>query len=253
MKDIGLGVLDPYTVVIVLITLVLAQVLFGYPIPLDTTNATSLFISLVIFTGYIYAARSLVRLPVLGTKAALYIEDQFQLLEALKPFGRWFQYLRSLFKNIFGFLGSMWLLPVYWLMLVMDFSGNSYKSLRSYGKLKPLLENARLRLVLNLLDRLSVILIAILAVLPGFRGYLNWIGIAGIIFMLLIFVLKGNFTALISDELEKKLGHIKTPLNVSVLGCVVNGSAAVQSDLYPALVTAEARSNPRREMSSSST
>ncbi len=26
-----------------------------------------------------------------------------------------------------------------------------------------------------------------------------------------------------ANELEKKLGHIKTPLNVSVLGCVVNG------------------------------
>lgn len=27
----------------------------------------------------------------------------------------------------------------------------------------------------------------------------------------------------LTNELEKKLGHIKTPLNVSVLGCVVNG------------------------------
>jgi (E)-4-hydroxy-3-methylbut-2-enyl-diphosphate synthase len=27
----------------------------------------------------------------------------------------------------------------------------------------------------------------------------------------------------LANELEKKLGHIKTPLNVSVLGCVVNG------------------------------
>ena len=26
-----------------------------------------------------------------------------------------------------------------------------------------------------------------------------------------------------ANELEQKLGHIKTPLNVSVLGCVVNG------------------------------
>jgi (E)-4-hydroxy-3-methylbut-2-enyl-diphosphate synthase len=26
-----------------------------------------------------------------------------------------------------------------------------------------------------------------------------------------------------ANELEKRLGHIKTPLNVSVLGCVVNG------------------------------
>jgi len=27
----------------------------------------------------------------------------------------------------------------------------------------------------------------------------------------------------LANELEKRLGHIKTPLNVSVLGCVVNG------------------------------
>ena len=34
---------------------------------------------------------------------------------------------------------------------------------------------------------------------------------------------RGNRRRRMANELEKKLGHIKTPLNVSVLGCVVNG------------------------------
>jgi len=211
MKDIGLGILDPYTVVIVLVTLVLAQVLLGYPVPLDTTNATSLFISLAIFTGYIYLARSIIRAPVMGIKAFLYINEKFDPLGALQPHGRWFVYLKSFFRNLIGFFRHLWLLPVYWLLLVFDFSGAAYQDANPDGRLRPLLENKRLRFILNILDRSSIIIVTFLVVLPPLQGYLNGVGIAGIIFMTVLFVFRGDFSGLIQDELQTKINAKPAP------------------------------------------
>ena len=205
MKDIGLGILDPYTVVIVLVTLVLAQVLLGYPVPLDTTNATSLFISLVLFTGYIYAARSLVRLPFVAVYAMLYLHDlNTSFLAPFKPLERgWWRAFRVFFANLFFSIVYLPVLLLYVLVFALNFASTSPKPLKPYGKLKPLLENSKLQTTLILFDRLSVAFIALVAVLPAARALVPLAGVAGLVFMLFVYVLKGSFAALIADALEK--------------------------------------------------
>ncbi len=64
MTDIGFGLLDRRTVITVLFTLVLMQLLFGLQIPVDIKNVVQLFIDLVVLTGYIYLARTIYRIPV---------------------------------------------------------------------------------------------------------------------------------------------------------------------------------------------
>jgi len=214
MKDIGLGVLDTYTVVITLVILVLANVLFGYQIPLDTTNASQLLISLVIFTGYIYAARSIVRFPILAIKALIHINDKFWIFGLPKPiFYR--KHMSSSMRQdaegqLFVYLFLMaFYLPFYWCFVILDLSGNVYEDMRPGGRLKKINENKFLQLLLFFLDRVSIILIAFVAVLPTNQTYIQMIGVFGIFFMLVIFILKGNFSALIADELSRKIKKIE--------------------------------------------
>jgi hypothetical protein len=63
MTDLGYGFIDRRTVVVILITLVVAGAVFGFSFPFTTTTLFSLFVDLVFFTGYLYAARTMFRSP----------------------------------------------------------------------------------------------------------------------------------------------------------------------------------------------
>jgi hypothetical protein len=56
MTDIGFGLIDRRTVLVVLISWVLAQVLFGLQLPVNTSSISGLFIDLVLLTGYSFGA-----------------------------------------------------------------------------------------------------------------------------------------------------------------------------------------------------
>lgn len=75
MSDIGFGLIDRRTVITVLFTIVLANLLFGMEIPIDTATVGSLFIGLVILTGYLYLVRSAFRLPVALVGSIMIIVD----------------------------------------------------------------------------------------------------------------------------------------------------------------------------------
>jgi len=64
MRDLGFGMVDRRTVAAVLFTLVLAQQVLGLQMPINTTDVRQLFVDLVLFTGFLYACRTLVRLPI---------------------------------------------------------------------------------------------------------------------------------------------------------------------------------------------
>lgn len=206
MKDIGLGILDPYTVVIVLITLVLSQVLFGYQIPLDTSNATQLFVSLVVFTGYVYAARSLLRLPVAMIQSWMLISEKYPLPRYLK-----WQSLKKQpsllmwFELLWVSIGIYWAYFVYWLTQAFNFTDGTIESPKQHGKLESLQNNAKIVTTLGVLDRVCVILISIFASIQGTSVYVQFMGVSGIFLMALIFLFKGNFSALIKDELIKSI------------------------------------------------
>ena len=193
MKDIGLGILDPYTVVIVLITLVLAQVLFGYQIPLDSTNAMQLFVSLVLFTGYIYAARSLVRLPIAAIRATILVNNSFGVSHDSKSDQNGFKRIKRIFTNLLGSILHLPLILGYWLLISLEFSSDRF-TLRA---------NFLVRYVLAILDRLSLIFITALAIMPEFQKYFQSFSIAGLVLMMFIFIMKGDFSALLADSLAK--------------------------------------------------
>lgn len=203
MKDIGLGIFDPYTVVIVLITLVLSQVLLGYQIPLNTTDATQLFVSLTLFTGYIYAARSVIRLPVAIIKATIYIHDSLKLTDNLRHIESGSQKIMRLLKKLARWIWYMPRVIVHSLSIILDFSGNLYADTTSRGALRPLVENLFIRHGLTMLDRISIVLIAFLAVLPAFQKYFQMTAVIGLVVMTFVFILKGNFSALLVDSLGK--------------------------------------------------
>lgn len=193
MKDIGLGILDPYTVAIVLITLVLAQVVFGYQIPLDSTNATQLFISLVLFTGYIYAARSLVRLPIAAIRATILVNNSFRVSHDSKSDKNVFKRIKRMFTNLLDSIRHLPLILGYWLLINLEFSSDRF----------PLRVNFFVRYALAILDRISLILITALAIMPEFQKQFQSVAIAGLVLMMFIFVLKGDFSALLADSLAR--------------------------------------------------
>lgn len=213
MKDIGLGILDPYTVIIVLVTLVLAQVVFGYDIPLDTTNASQLFVSLVVFTGYIYAVKSILRMPVAIARAFSAndnINQFFRRITLMRLSSRrksnvnfrdFFQRVKEVFWAASWLLLQIPFLPLWLFLLITDFSEDKFFNFNQSPRVRALNDNIFLRASLNFLDRASVIALTFLAVLPQYQGVTTKIGIVGVVFMALVYLVKGNFSALIADWL----------------------------------------------------
>lgn len=218
MKDIGLGILDPYTVVIVLITLVLAQVLFGYQIPLDTTNAMQLFIGLAIYSGYIYLARSIFRLPIAFITSWWYLNEEFYGLQIdLMSVS----YVRSIGEKIKRFAYLVLLTPSILLALFtisLNFNYSEFAEAFSSEKLNRFREKVWLNYLLGVLDRLSVVAIAAFIVVPNLHNTIWSIGIAGIIVMIFLFLVQGKFAGLVPDNLEtvKKILRIEKKKKIKV-------------------------------------
>lgn len=62
MTDLGFDFVDRRSVIVVLFTLGLSYFVIGNPLPIDTSNALSIFLGLLVFTGFIYCARTIPRL-----------------------------------------------------------------------------------------------------------------------------------------------------------------------------------------------
>lgn len=211
MKDIGLGVIDRYAVVLVLFTLALAQSLLGLQIPLDLSSATTLLWSLILFTGYFYLVRSLYYFPFVAFKIWTVIKEDYDLFgfSDLKGYGYDF---RSRFFIILIVipLSSAIVLAGFFLALI-DYAEPYFDELYSSAKLKALDDRYCLKYFLNLFDRIGVVLIAFTATLPAMQRYVHMLGIIGAIFMIVIYILKGNFTAILKDALNDKATKKDSP------------------------------------------
>lgn len=196
MKDIGYGILNPYTITIVFIVFVLAQTLFGYPIPFELSNATQLFIGLVLFTGYLYAAQSLVRLPIATIVARLWIKKSWKTEEEFKTDLRGWLRFKYNIRTSFKLLRRSPLFIGYWFLFVTNFTEMFNKHAKENGIFSSLL--------LAILDRLALVLIVFLAVLPQFKEYFQMLAIVGLILLVITFILKGNFVGLLNDEIKKE-------------------------------------------------
>jgi hypothetical protein len=78
MKDLGFGLVDQRTVIVVLMTALVSHLLLGFAFPIETQSLLSLFIDLFLLTGYLYLVRTFIRLPFaigIGFRDALRIKD----------------------------------------------------------------------------------------------------------------------------------------------------------------------------------
>jgi hypothetical protein len=212
MTDIGLGLIDRRTVIVVIFSMVLAQTLWGAVIPVDVSDVSALFFGIIILTGYIYLGRSIYRLPVaiyLGVQSTIYRQDEFtqwhkDKLSNLNS-GSSFILFRWLQKAAITFYMYLSIVFVWTLLLPMstlDFQRNAW-----VWRVVRLQRNDSSSFVLELLrilDRIGLIVISVLATMPWFERTYMKIGIGGIVFMLILFVFSGAFTAIVEDMLSKQ-------------------------------------------------
>jgi hypothetical protein len=219
MKDIGFGTLDHRTVITVLFTLVLMQLLFGLQIPVDMKNIVQLFIDLVVLTGYIYLARTIYRLPVailissmigIGALSEIFegrkeaqnnpkIDSNSGVVNKHKTFSSWLLFL------VFAPIAFLVIL------LIQTFTFGELVADREIQKTMPKKlfyfyhdHFKLLNAIFGILDRTGVVFIAVIATIPNFSNYVKVIGIGGVVAMIVLYVLRGDFTALMKDITEKK-------------------------------------------------
>ena len=221
MTDVGFGLIDRRTVIMVLFTMVIAQLLFGFQIPVDTTNVGNLFIGLVLLTGYLYLARSIYRLPVaLFVSVTKVVPD---VEEFIKNFKEGQKQLRSEISNaIIRELATIlaWMLlsieiPLFFLIelffLTFTFGEWIEEAYRNYfysEKFLQISDEPKPKRVsdipFKILDRIGLICIAVVATVPSLNHLVKGIGLGGLIIMVLVFTLRGDFTALVEDIIGRK-------------------------------------------------
>lgn len=210
MKDIGLGILDRYTVSIAIITLALCSLVVGLPIPFDTSNAIQLIFSLVFFTGYLYITRSLLRLPVAIVRAVIVVDE---LSGNVGPSYRGFRGIRNRIGNFFTHLrwnpASNYFASLYYvLQITLNFYDDRFDQIYPSRKIARIKSRFQIGVVLlEILDRLSIVALTLLATFPRAMPYVEWIGVIGAVLMLVIFLLRGHFSFMLPDELLKDKKH----------------------------------------------
>lgn len=179
MKELGFGLVDQRTVIVVLITATLSTLLFGFTFPLDLSSVINSFYGLVTLTGYLYFARTIIRFPFalfISSKAAVkgrdfiygYKHDKNELYDRLQRLPRWLDNDR-LISFILAF-----------------FDSNNWKGF------------------LGFFDRLCLIASVVLATIPNLGQTLMKIGgVIGLCFMILIYLFAGTFSFLVDDAIKK--------------------------------------------------
>lgn len=207
MTDLGFGLADKRTIILVLVVFTVSYAFFGFSIPIDTSSATSIFLSLVSLTGFLFLSRNLTRiaLTLLGTIVSIpfRIRAEFKSLKRLHPTRP-----PGLHDDPIDALRESWTAET-----SVELVSNVLMQLR-YDLWLPLVfrdwywntggskEWPRF-LVLGALDRVCLIAIAFLPTVPVLRPYVSIVGICGMILMLAVYVLTGRFTFLVWDATHK--------------------------------------------------
>jgi hypothetical protein len=206
VDKLGLGVIDKHAIVIILLTLVIAQTVFGFAIPIDTSlGATELFIDIIIFTGYVYLARSIYRLPVAIIASAIYTKrEPLRKIRGILRYS-WVnvRYGKKKLKSFITYCLILLISPIIvilsFVLITLSFSyANDFPELKKFN-------TPWFSYFLNVVDRLGVIAIAIIATLPSTTIYVRNIGTIGLCFMVAMYILRGDFTAIVKDALAEPI------------------------------------------------
>ncbi len=197
MKDLGFGLVDQRSVLIVLFTFVVSNVVFGYAVPVDMSNATTAFVTLVILTGFIYFTRTLSRVLLVFASAVISFPHDYNN----PPWGdsrrdneRRTDYCRRI-------IGPIWterfVSPLFhsqeW-HSKMEVENVDYFYIRFY----PSRYNA-----LGRIDRILLVGIAFVSTLPWSTSLRQDMGLIGIGVLILVYVRTGRFTFVLKDPAQK--------------------------------------------------
>jgi hypothetical protein len=204
MTDLGFGLVDRRSILVVLFTIGVSHLVLGNPIPIDTTNALTVFLGLLVLTGFIYASRSILRLFVAFLFALLRIPYDFFTIyknESDRPY-----YLQNLYplRGVRGVLVALSLSLKQ--AFTVGFFNPSFRHRewhhnpewvdyfnaidKTYG-------------FLGIVDRLILVVLSFAITLPPLVDRLSTIGLTGIIVLMFVYILTGSFTLVIDDAMRK--------------------------------------------------
>ena len=196
MGDLGFGIVDRRSVLVVLFILGLSKLLLGYEIPIDTSNFLTAFIGLLVLTGFIYATRSIMRLAL--TLCVFIIRIPYDFVVDFINRDNKMRGLRGLIIIFFKALKDSFLLgfyyPSFWLK---EWKFGYYYYDRRYHGL-----NIQLG-VLGAIDRIFLIGIAFSTTVPSLANELRIVGFWGILAMLFVYVITGTFSFILDDAILK--------------------------------------------------
>jgi hypothetical protein len=189
MTDLGFGLVDKRTVLVILFVIALSSGLLHNQLPIDTTSVTLIFSSLVVLTGFIYICRSITRLLIVSL---------FMMFNGIisrdhqHPGHREFREIVS--DTI--------------LVLMMDWTWNKLSFHRySFGEGNVTenitRESSKELGIIGVIDRLFLVVIAYATTLMALRDFVSVIGIIGIGVIIIVYVSTGMFTFLIKDAMAE--------------------------------------------------
>jgi hypothetical protein len=191
MTDLGFGLADRRSVMVVLFTFLLSNLVFGYSLPIDTTDIVALFANLVVLTGFLLAARTLSRIVL--ASAYTILRTPFDLYEsASHEYGS---------RSVKDSQRSLW-------QVLREGLSESFTN----GILVPLFDKQDWNWgrypravfgILGMMDRLLLIGVAFAATLPTLIPIRQTIGLTGIVLLLLTYVITGRFTFVLKDAFHK--------------------------------------------------
>ncbi len=217
MKDLGLGLLDRRTVIVSLFTIVIINTVFQYNLPIRTSNAGELFLDLVLFTGYIYLARSLFRLPfaillmfIGGVLGVYWSFQNFQWTESINKMTE--KETTSKIKIISAKTAHIFAHTIKEFFYTSTFTPtfiNRFLNIDGeLGKLELLSYDTttfkKFLGLVRLIDRGGFIALVAFATLPQYMEITKSLGVIGLVILVLIYLVKGNFTFLIKDKITEE-------------------------------------------------
>lgn len=194
MTDLGFGLVDRRSILVVLFVLGISHLFLGNQVPIDTSDAFTAFLSLLILTGFIYATRSILRILVTACFAVLRIP--YDIVIGFKERKRSERGLRGIIiistKSILGSFLLGFVYPAFYRRdwkFQYQYNGYSVTS-RKYG-------------LLGAIDRMLLVGIAYAATVPNLSNQVQTFGFLGVILLILVYIIGGTFTLVLDDAIHK--------------------------------------------------
>ncbi len=210
MKDLGFGILDRRTVIVALLTIVIVNVFFQFGLPIRIGNAGEIFIDLVLFTGYLYLAHSLLRLFVMIFLLLIAI-----LSMRIHDFA-WSRNINEMDyeKNVSKLKIAIYkttsvliysIKSIFFTIVTVPFlvfSSTDYEA--EIANIEISNEIMKRPTFFRFFERASLIAIVIFATMPNYTIIAKQVGAIGLIVMMLIYLFKGDFSFFVKDQIAEE-------------------------------------------------